>query len=197
MNSVDLAPSAAHPAQSIHAAQPLRVLGPNVIVKAASSIVVPAAGERVVAEGIPVNNQENGWRKHCFRILGVVALMGGAALATLVPDGALPGVLIVVLGVFLLVANEVWTARRKAAKRWVVDTGSGFRWLGGPRRWRCRTAGWLPCGSSGRRSFRRHSQGRRPPFRGMDCRQRPADVHDQSTCRQRCRSLGHPDCPCG
>ena len=48
------------------------------------------------------------------------------------PDGGLPGVIVGGLGVFLLVVNEVHVARQKAAERSVIDTGSGFRWLGGP-----------------------------------------------------------------
>jgi hypothetical protein len=85
-----------------------------------------------VAEGIPVSYQENGWLKHFFRILGVLALMGGIALAQFMPNGVLPGVIFACLAVFLLVANEFQVARQKAAERSVVDTGSGFRWLGGP-----------------------------------------------------------------
>ena len=91
-----------------------------------------AAGEGVVAAGIPVSYQENAWLKHFFRILGVLALMAGIALAALVPDGGLPGAIIGGGGVFLLVVNEIRIARQKAAQRWVLDTGSGFRWLGGP-----------------------------------------------------------------
>ena len=87
---------------------------------------------RGVAAGIPVNDQENGWLKHFFRILGVLALMGGIALAAFVPDGGLPGVIVGGVAVFLLVVNEVQVARQKAAERSVIDTGSGFRWLGGP-----------------------------------------------------------------
>ncbi len=94
--------------------------------------VAQAAGEQVVAAGIPVNDQENGWRKHFFRLLGVFAFMGGIALAALVPDGGLPGIILSGLAIFLLVVNEVQIVRQKAAQRWVLDTGSGFRWLGGP-----------------------------------------------------------------
>jgi len=85
-----------------------------------------------VATGIPVNYQEKGWLKHFFRILGVLALMGGIALAVYVPEGVLPGIIVGGTAVFLLVINEVRFARQKAAERSVIDTGSGFRWLGGP-----------------------------------------------------------------
>jgi len=96
------------------------------------SFIAQAAGERVVEAGIPVSDQENDWRKHLFRILGVLALMGGIALAALVPDGGLPGIILSGLAIFLLVANEVQIVRQRAALRSVLDTGSGFRWLGGP-----------------------------------------------------------------
>ena len=85
-----------------------------------------------MAESIPVSYQENGWLKHFFRILGVLTLTGGIALAEFMPDGVLPGVIFGGLGVFLLVANEFQVARQKSAERKVIDTGSGFRWLGGP-----------------------------------------------------------------
>ena len=85
-----------------------------------------------MAGGIPVNHQEYGWLKHFFRILGVLALMGGIALAAFAPDGTLPGVIIGGLAVFLLVANEFQVARQRAAERSVIDTGSGFLWCGGP-----------------------------------------------------------------
>ncbi len=85
-----------------------------------------------MAAGVPVNYQENAWLKHFFRILGVLALMGGIALAALIPDGGLPGIIVGGLAVCLLVVNEVQVARQKAAERSVIDTGSGFRWLGGP-----------------------------------------------------------------
>ncbi len=85
-----------------------------------------------MAEGISVSYQEHGWLKHFFRILGVLTLMGGIALAEFMPDGVLAGVIFGGLGVFLLVANEFQVARQKSAERQVIDTGSGFRWLGGP-----------------------------------------------------------------
>ena len=85
-----------------------------------------------MATGIAVNDRENGWLKHFFRILGVVALMGGIAMAAYLPDGGLPGILVIGVAVVVLVVNEVRCARQKAARRWVVDTDSGFRWLGGP-----------------------------------------------------------------
>ena len=91
-----------------------------------------------MAEGIPVNYQENGWLKHFFRILGVLALMAGIALAEFVPDGVLPGSIFSGLAVLLLAANEVHIARQKATERCVIDTGSGFRWLGGARTSTCR-----------------------------------------------------------
>ncbi len=90
------------------------------------------AGERVVTAGIPVNDQEYGWRKQFFRVLGVLVLMGGIALAALAPDGVLPGIILGGLAIVLLVVNEIQFARQKGAQRWVLDTGSGFRWLGGP-----------------------------------------------------------------
>ena len=85
-----------------------------------------------MAAGIPVNYQETGWLKHFFRLLGVLALMGGVALAAFAPDGGLPGVIVIAAAVLVLAVNEVRFARQKAAQRWVIDTGSGFRWLGGP-----------------------------------------------------------------
>jgi len=85
-----------------------------------------------VAAGIPVNYQEKGWQKHLFRILGVLTLMGGIALAAYLPDGRLPGIIVGGIAIFLLIVNEVRFARQKTAERWVIDTGSGFRWLGGP-----------------------------------------------------------------
>ena len=95
-------------------------------------VATPVAGELLVAAEIRVNDQENAWLKHVCRILGVVALVVGTSLAALVPDGGLPGVLVVAAAIALLVGNEVWFARQKAAERRVVDTGDGFRWLGGP-----------------------------------------------------------------
>ena len=85
-----------------------------------------------MAEGIPVNDQEYGWLKHFLRILGTLALMGGIALAVFVTDGGLPGVILGCIAVVLLVVNEITVARRKASERSVIDTGNGFRWLGGP-----------------------------------------------------------------
>ncbi len=85
-----------------------------------------------MAAGIPVNDQGNGWLKHFLRIVGILGLMGGIALAAFVPDGGSPGIIVGGVAVFLLVVNEVQIARQKAAERSVVDTGSGFRWLGGP-----------------------------------------------------------------
>ncbi|MGA2256699.1 MAG: hypothetical protein ABSG53_18785 [Thermoguttaceae bacterium] len=82
--------------------------------------------------GIPVNDRKTGWLKQFFRILGVLGLMGGIALVAFVPDGGLPGIVVGCVAVCLLVVNEIQVARQKAAKRWVIDTGSGFRWLGGP-----------------------------------------------------------------
>ncbi len=85
-----------------------------------------------MAAGIPVNYRENIWLKPFFRLLGVLALMGGIALVAFVPDGGLPGVIVAGVAVCLLVVNEVRAVRQKAAERSVIDTGSGFRWLGGP-----------------------------------------------------------------
>jgi len=84
-----------------------------------------------VATGIPVNEAKNGWLKHFCRILGVLGLMGGIALVAFAPDGALLGAAVGCIAVLLLVVNEAQLARQKAAERWVVDTGGGFRWLGG------------------------------------------------------------------
>ncbi len=85
-----------------------------------------------MAAEIPVNDRENAWLKPLLRVLGVLALMAGIALVAFVPDGSVPGVLVGGVAVCLLVVNEVRAARQKAAERRVLDTGSGFRWLGGP-----------------------------------------------------------------
>ena len=85
-----------------------------------------------MATGIAVNEKKNGWLKHFFRILGVLGMMGGIALVAFAPDGGLPGAVVGGIAVLLLVANEIHVARQKAAERSVIDTGSGFRWLGGP-----------------------------------------------------------------
>ncbi len=85
-----------------------------------------------MATGIPVNNLENSWRKHFFRVLGVLVLMGGISVAALAPDGAVPGIILGGVAIVLLVVNEVKIARQKDALRRVLDTGTGFRWLGGP-----------------------------------------------------------------
>jgi hypothetical protein len=85
-----------------------------------------------VAAGIPVSYQEHGWLKHLFRILGALALTGGIILAAFVPDGAIPGAILAVLAVTLLAGSEFYFARQRAAQRFVIDTGRGFRWLGGP-----------------------------------------------------------------
>ncbi len=140
-----------------------------------------------MATGIAVNDRENGWLKHFFRILGVVALMGGIAMAAYLPDGGLPGILVIGVAVVVLVVNEVRCARQKAARRWVVDTDSGFRWLGGPTDIEVRDSQVVAVRIERTSNvFRRHSPGSPPPFRGLDCRgtrysgSRPADVHDQS-----------------
>ena len=44
----------------------------------------------------------------------------------------LGGGLVAAVAVAVLVAGEVWAAARVAARRWVVNTGSGLRWIGEP-----------------------------------------------------------------
>ncbi len=85
-----------------------------------------------MAEGIPVNILEYDWLRHFFRFVGVVALMTGMGLASMVPNARLPGVIVCLAGIVALAVNEVLFARWQAAARTVIDTGSGFRWLGGP-----------------------------------------------------------------
>ena len=142
-----------------------------------------------MAAGIPVNDQENGWLKHFFRILGVLALMGGIALAALVPDGGLPGIIVGGLAVCLLVVNEVQVARQKAAERRVIDTGSGFRWLGGPTDIEVQDSQVVAV------RIKRTSKFSAGILKGVVRRfevwtagtvlRSTADVHDQSHCRQR------------
>jgi uncharacterized membrane protein HdeD (DUF308 family) len=90
------------------------------------------AGDEIVAAGVPVNDQDSGWQKQLFGILGILALIAGIVLAAFAPSGVFPGILLSGLGVVLLIVNKVRSNRQKAAERWVVDTGNGFRWLGGP-----------------------------------------------------------------
>ena len=60
-----------------------------------------------------------------------VLTVGIALVAGLRRGGALPGVIVAGLAVCLLAGNEVHVTRQRAAERRVIDTGSGFRWLGG------------------------------------------------------------------
>jgi hypothetical protein len=86
-----------------------------------------------MAKGIPVSYNEYGWATILFRILGAIALLGGGALAM---GGGRDvfglGIGIAVVGAIILAFNEFAAARRRAAERSAIDTGSGLRWLGGP-----------------------------------------------------------------
>jgi hypothetical protein len=86
----------------------------------------------MVAAGLPVNYQETVWPKHRLRILFALALVVGIAVAACAPDAFIPGVILAAAAIALLILHEFYLARLRAARRWVIDTGRGFRWIGGP-----------------------------------------------------------------
>jgi hypothetical protein len=87
-----------------------------------------------VAKGIPVSHYDDAWAIIVARIVCGVGLLDGGAIAVLAHDVPLRalGIAIAVITGCGLVANEIVAARRRAAQRSVIDTGSGLRWLGGP-----------------------------------------------------------------
>jgi hypothetical protein len=84
-----------------------------------------------MSEGILVTGSEAAGGKSLTRALSVVLLAAGVFL--LLQDGwRFVGAALVLLALVALVGGEGVAAARRAARRWVVDTGSGLRWIGGP-----------------------------------------------------------------
>ena len=61
-------------------------------------------------------------------LLVVVLLAGAVALYSI--DCPPLGIASGALGLTLLTLNEIFAYRRRLPPRWVIDTGSGFRWIG-------------------------------------------------------------------
>lgn len=84
-----------------------------------------------MSEGILVSGSEAAWGKWLTRGAAAVLLLPAAYLI-FQDHGLIAGLLLVVAAVATLIAGEVLAAARLAARRWVVDTRSGLRWIGEP-----------------------------------------------------------------
>ena len=74
---------------------------------------------------IPVGNFEHNWPINWVRISVVLVALSGLLLSTLFGATALGVGVLLGIGVSVLVISEAIAASR----RWVIDTGTGFRWL--------------------------------------------------------------------
>jgi hypothetical protein len=85
-----------------------------------------------MAKGVPVSYHDDAWVLIVLRILGVLGLLGGGAMAVLGGrDVHWIGIGTAVVAGCILNVNEITAARRHAGQRSVIDTGHGLRWLGG------------------------------------------------------------------
>jgi len=84
-----------------------------------------------MSQGVLVAGSESGWGSVWGRVAAAVLAAAGLAVVLVAKLTAL-GMMLVVVAVAGLVVSEVAASARVAARRWLVDTGSGFRWHGGP-----------------------------------------------------------------
>jgi hypothetical protein len=83
--------------------------------------------------GIPVSDLEYGWVINFFRVLGAIAILFAIVIAQIAkPNERTMVVPMAASGIAVLVVNEIIAAVIRSKRRRVIDTGSGFRWLGGP-----------------------------------------------------------------
>ena len=84
-----------------------------------------------MSEGVLVAGAEARGQRLTFRVLAAVGVLVAICLLA---SRDLRGLGIVIAGAALvmLAVSEAVAAARRRARRWVVDTGSGFRWFGGP-----------------------------------------------------------------
>ena len=81
--------------------------------------------------GIPVNDWQQPWLKHGVRISGAVAC-GRDRRRCLSSGRSACGAVLTSAAIVVLIVNEIYAARARAAVRWVIDIGRGFGWAGGP-----------------------------------------------------------------
>ncbi len=85
----------------------------------------------ILAEGILISGLKSDAFKWLSRGAAAVMLLPAASLLSHA-GGLVSGLLVLAAAIALLVAGELLTAFGLAARRWVVDTGNGLRWIGGP-----------------------------------------------------------------
>jgi hypothetical protein len=84
-----------------------------------------------MSEGVLVAGAEARGQRLTFRLLAAVGVLAAVCLLTSRDLRGL-GIVIAVAAVVTLAVSEAVAAARRRARRWVADTGSGFRWFGGP-----------------------------------------------------------------
>ena len=84
-----------------------------------------------MSEGILVSGSQSVGGKWLARGAAAVLFLP-AAFLVFSDHWRIAGLLLAILAVATLIAGEVLAAARLAARRWVVDTGGGLRWIGEP-----------------------------------------------------------------